>query len=196
IRKTYKQYQNDKFAKEEKRERLKEDEGDIINIYHEIENELREKIKIVSYKREILIKIDNAYTNNLDVLLKYLNVLAKKYMVSYRTIKGDTLETLKDSVIVDMDFFCYDSWLLNFKNGYYNFENNDFVKAKNCTKEFVFAINRNYNNTEADCPIFKKALDGFLKGNKIINRDDIFETSSWIVKSFSGNISRISIMSS
>lgn len=152
------------------------EESDFVNVYHEIETELRAKFDIVSYKKEILVKIDNAYTNNLDVLLEYLNVLAKKHSVSYRSIKGDVLESLKDSSIVDMDFFCYDSWLLNFKNGYYNFLNNEFIKAKDCIKEFVFSINRKYHiSNEADCPIFKKALNDCLEGNEIIKRDDIFE---------------------
>ena len=178
IKKISKQYQETKLLKEQKKksfEKEPEKEDDIINIYHKIENDLREKFDIVSYKREILVKIDNAYTNNLDILLDYLNLLAKEYEVNYRSIKGDVLESLKDSTIVDISFFCYDSWLLNFKNGYYNFITNEFIKTKDCKKEFVFAINRNYNNTKTDCPIFKKSLDGYLKGNKIISRDDIFE---------------------
>lgn len=153
----------------------KKEESDFVNVYHEIESELREKFDIVSFKREILVKVDNAYTNDLDVLLKYMNVLAKKHSVSYRGIKGDVLESLKDSSIVDMDFFCYDSWLLNFKNGYYNFINDEFVKAKDCIKEFVFSINRDYTPNEVDCPIFKKALDGYLKYNNIISKNDILE---------------------
>ena len=155
--------------------RINKPEDDSINVYHQIEIELREKIDIVSYKREILIKIDNAYTNDLNVLLEYLNVLAKNYSVSYRGIKGDVLENLKDSSIVDMSFFCYDSWLLNFKNGYYNLITDEFIKTKDCKKEFVFSINRDYTPNEVDCPIFKKALNGYLKDNKIINKDDIFE---------------------
>ena len=158
---------------------INEPEDDSVNVYHEIEIKLREKFDIVSYKREILVKVYNAYTNNLDVIYSYLSLLAEKYSIGYRGIKGDVLEKLKDSSIVDMDFFCYDSWLLNFQNGYYNFINNEFVKAKDCTKEFVFAINRNYTPNETDCPIFKKALDGYLKYNNIITKDDIFEFMSY-----------------
>ena len=71
---------------------------------------LRNKFGIVSYKREILVKIDNAYTNNIDKLLGFMNNLVKDYKVSYRGIKGDVLESLRDSEIEDMSFFCYDSF--------------------------------------------------------------------------------------
>lgn len=164
-----------KLWKKIKNPEIESEETDTLNIYHEIENELRNKFEIVSFKREILIKLGNAYTNNLSKLLEYLNFLAKKYKVGYRTIKSDIIESLKDSNIVDMNFFCYDSWLLNFQNGYYNFIKDEFVKTKDCTKEFIFAINQDFNYNDSDCIIFKNSLDDCLKGNKIINRNDIFE---------------------
>lgn len=153
----------------------KKKESNYLNQYHEIEAELKDKIDIVSFKKNILIKIDNAYTDDLDVLLQYLNILAKKHKVGYKTIKSDIIESLTDSSIVNSDFFCYDAWLLNFPNGYYDFKENKFISAQDCTKEFIFAIKRKYNEKESDCPLFKEALGVWLKGNNIITKDDIFE---------------------
>lgn len=72
--------------------------------------------------------------------------------------------------------FCYDNWLINFQNGYYDIKTKTFYpKDEFKDKLFCYAVPHDYINEEADCPKFKTLLLQWLgKNNKVII-DDIFE---------------------
>ena len=95
---------------------------------------------------------------------------------SYEHKRKAVIRLIKDTTFFDRKDFCYDRWVINFENGYYDIKKNKFIKSEdNIDKIFCYEIPHEYHSKEADCPKFKKLLIEWLEEDNIVKPDDIFE---------------------
>lgn len=148
-------------------------------LYITIAKHLMEKYEFITMEDtdEIYVKRGNIHTKKLGA---FKNDLAKEIEFHGKNItylSGNIFKYIKYTTQFDRKNFCYDHWIINFKNGYLNiiedkFYSNDEYKDK----LFCYEIPHNYNpDSEKECPEFIKLLNDWLPKNKNITPDDIFE---------------------
>lgn len=73
--------------------------------------------------------------------------------------------------------FCFDDWVINFKNGYYNLEVAKYIPSEETRKIFPYEIPREFKDLELkkDCPLIRKYIQEWLGENNRITVDDMFE---------------------
>ena len=125
-----------------------------------------------------MTKTGNIYRVNRGEFYKDLGKEAERLSPrNYDSIKRSALSYLGDITRFDRDDFCYDEWLINFKNGYYSAIDNKFYPSGDFEdKIFCYEIPHKYKTGNYSCPKFIKILNEWLEGNSNITTNDIFET--------------------
>jgi len=145
-----------------------------LKIYNEIEVLYKDKIKSMSDSRQLMLKSGNIYTPNIVKFTEDLSSIIDKYKTGYRNVRNDVLEKFRDSHTFDRSDFCYDPFIINFKNGYYDVRNypKGFVKASNSKKIFFYEIPHEYIEGDYKCSKFLDALQKWLGvGNRVTPKD-------------------------
>jgi len=149
-----------------------------LKIYVEVYEKYGKKIVAMSDSRQLMLKSGNIYTSDITDFTKYLSRVCNKYKTSYRTVRNDVLEKFKDSNLFDRSQFCYDPFIINFKNGYYDIKKNEFIKSKdNKDKTFFYEIPHKFEGELGDykCPVFLSALQKWLGIKNKVTPKDMFQ---------------------
>jgi len=167
------------YYEKKKRGKRKKNENSDDPLWLEIADYLKEKYDIITMKdtEEIMIRKGNIYTLNTEEFYDELgNLLKDEKVGSYTTTRNHIIKYIKDTTRFDRSKFCYEKWIINFKNGYYNVKENKFYDNKYFSdKTFCYEIPHEYKPGIYDCPIFKKVLREWLGKNSKITIDDVFE---------------------
>ncbi len=147
-----------------------------------IANELLHEFHIITLNdtRQILLQDNIAYTHKTDKLIQRLkHKIDEIPKGSYKTIKSNVIELIKDETLIDREDLCYARYLIPFENGIYNTKTQTFKLKDTITDKtepyFFYEIPHPYLKGNYDCPKFKSALDNWLgKDNKVKNKD-VFE---------------------
>lgn len=127
---------------------------------------------------QFMVKRGNIYMENTNEFYKDLsNQLIDVYKgKSYKHKRTAVLQLIEDVAKFNRKNFCYDRWVINFKNGYYDIIKNKFFPAENNTdKIFCYEIPHEYYLGKADCPRFKELLIEWLGENNVVKPNDVFE---------------------
>ena len=160
-----------------------DDDTFYIKVYEQVSNDPEFKDKVVSMadNRQIMIRHGNVYKQDIISLRKKVSEACEPYKIGYRGLRDDVLEKFKDMNLFDRKNFCYDQYLINFKNGYYDIGQDKFISTKENNKQetpklFFYEIPHNYDEKfKGDCIEFKKALSMWLGSNSTVTSDDMFE---------------------
>ena len=166
VAKTEKENPDNKYRQEEDPFWLK--------IYNEMEILYKDKVKSMSDSRQLMLKRGNIYTTDIVKFTEDLSSIIDKYKTGYRNVRNDVLEKFRDSHLFDRKNFCYDPFIINFKNGYYDVRNypKGFVKASDSKKIFFYEIPHKYKEGDYSCPNFLEALQKWLGvGNRVTPKD-------------------------
>lgn len=145
-----------------------------LKIYNEMEILYKNKVKSMSDSRQLMLKSGNIYTPKIVKFTEDLSKIIDKYKTGYRNVRNDVLEKFRDSHLFDRSDFCYDPFIINFKNGYYDVRNypKGFVKASNSKKIFFYEIPYKYKKGDYNCHKFLEALQKWLGvGNRVTPKD-------------------------
>jgi len=153
----------------------KEEDPFWLKIYNEMEETYSEKIKAMRDSRQLMLKRGNIYTPDITRFTEDLSGIIDKYKTSYRTVRNDVLEKFRDSHLFDRSEFCYEPFIVNFPNGYYDIIKGNFIKAKKSKKTFFYEIPHNYLKGEYECPEFLSALQKWLGVGNIVTPRDMFQ---------------------
>ena len=145
-----------------------------------IARDLMEAYDVISMSdtKQLMAKRGNIYTENTDAFYKELGeqLIDVYHGKSYNHKRRATLQYIEDSTKFDRKQFCYDRWVINFTNGYYDVLRDQFTSDKNNkNKIFCYEIPHEYHGGKADCPIFKKMLGEWLGEDNVITEEDVFE---------------------
>jgi len=125
---------------------------------------------------ELLIRNGNVCTADLT---QFYSELADEIAFLNKSITHGTTSVkkwLRMKNTMSRDDFCYDDWLISFKNGYYDVRTETFYPQDEFKdKLFCYEIPHDYVVGENDCPKFKEMLGEWLGENSNILIDDIFE---------------------
>lgn len=120
----------------------------------------------------------NIFTDDMDIVYDELGrqLISAYKGKSYTTKRTATLKFIEDTTKFNRKRFCYDRWVINFKNGYFDIKKNKFILAEeNEDKIFCYEIPHNYIKGKAECPLFIRLLEEWLGEDNIITPNDIFE---------------------
>jgi len=144
-----------------------------------IARDLIDSFDIISMSdtRQIMLRKGNIYTDETN---EFYDEMARQLLdvykgKSYKHKRAAVLQLIEDTTKFDRKKFCYDRWVINFKNGYYDIKTDKFIKAERTDKIFCYEIPHEYKGGQADCPIFKKLLSEWLGEANPIKPDDVFE---------------------
>lgn len=147
--------------------------------YIKIAEALRDKYTLITMKdsNELMIKNGNIYTKNIEKFYEDLASKIREANKNYTYVRSNVIRYLKDITKFNPDNFCYEKWVVNFKNGYYNATDNKFYPSQSYTdKTFFYEMPHLFKrDKEYDCPKFKKCLDDWLPETSKITKKDIFE---------------------
>lgn len=147
-----------------------------LKIYNKVNAKYGKKIVAMDDSRQLMLKRGNIYTPDINKFTLYLSKVCNDYKTGYRTVRNDVLEKFRDSHLFDRNDFCYDPFLINFKNGYYNVKNNRFIKSEDSKKIFFYEIPHEYkNDKDYRCPNFMDALKKWLGINNKVSPKDMFQ---------------------
>lgn len=126
---------------------------------------------------ELMVRQGNIYS--LDTKEFYKDLAGRIRRIgykSYSTLKNHVMNYIKDTTKFDRANFCFDNWIINFQNGYYDvitgkFRDNRYHKGK----IFCYEIPHEYKSGNFDCPLFEKSLSEWLAGNSVITKEDVYE---------------------
>jgi len=145
-----------------------------------VAKELLEEYDIITMEdtEQIMIRRGNIYTldkkdfrNELKTKLEHVT-LGK----AYKSKKAEILDWIKDGTLFSRDEFCYDDWLINFTNGYYDLRHRTFMPhTENKDKVFFYEIPHEYVKGKASCPKYRQLLLDWLGIDNKVSIDDIFE---------------------
>jgi len=127
---------------------------------------------------DIMIRKGNIYTMETSDFYKALRtkLTERMYGKQYTTKRTSILTWIKDGTRFNRDKFCYDRWIINLKNGYYNVKRKSFIPhEEDKEKIFFYEIPFDYKKGIHKCPKFSKLLLEWLGDNNIVKLDDIFE---------------------
>jgi len=136
------------------------------------------EIITMSDTRTMMHREGNIFTDDVNIIYDELGrqLITAYKGKSYNNKRTAALKFIEDTTKFDRHNFCYDRWIINFKNGYFDVKLNKFVPAElNKDKIFCYEIPHDYIKGIADCPLFKKLLVDWLGYNNIVNSQDIFE---------------------
>jgi len=138
-----------------------------------MEDSYGERIKSMSDSRQLMLKRGNIYTPDIVEFTEELSSVIDGYKTGYRNVRNDVLEKFRDSHLFDRSEFCYDPYIINFKNGYYDIIKDKFVKADDSKKIFFYEIPHEYKkDKDYSCPEFLSALQKWLGiGNRVTPKD-------------------------
>ncbi len=156
----------------------KEDKKDEEPLYVTIGSYLLSKYNIVTMddSEEMLIRKGNVFFEDLNDFYSDLADEIVFYNKSITHMKNSVITWIKLKTRFSRDNFCYDGWLINFQNGYYDIRTKTFYTHNDYKdKLFCYEIPHEYNNEEANCPKFKKILKQWLGSNNKVTIDDVFE---------------------
>jgi len=147
-----------------------------LKIYKVVNKKYGERIKSMSDSRQLMLKRGNIYTPDIKKFTKYLSEVCENYKTGYRNVRNDVLEKFRDSHLFDRKDFCYDPYIINFINGYYDIEKEKFVKAEDSKKMFFYEIPHEYkNDKDYQCPKFMDALKKWLGIKNRVSPKDMFQ---------------------
>ena len=146
----------------------------------DIARDLMDSHDIISMEdtKQLMIKKGNIYTESTadfyeDLGDQLIDMFEGK---SYKHKRTAILQLIEDVRKFDRKKFCYDRWVINFENGYYDIKMNKFFPAQEDTnKIFCYEIPHEYKKGRTDCPYFKQLLIEWLGKNNVIKPNDIFE---------------------
>lgn len=161
-------------------------------------------IIVLSDSEEILLrKIKNEdgleesfYSRDLKPLHMDIRKGIKQWGIAYTHPEKEVKKYIirEGSVLFDREDFCYDNWVINFENGYYDIEEDKFYNPSD-KKIFFYCIPHSFSvdfyeklkewdekkQGKKICPRFKQALSdwGFLilknNNDRFITQEDMFE---------------------
>jgi len=161
-----------------------------------------------------MIHQGNCYTFDISKLLQEIHYEIDKQEISYNSTKLNVLEYIKDSTLFDRNNFTYSLYKINFINGVYDFEKDQFFDNSKPTpsepppyipqenkpyppvvlgKDYLFyEISHPFlTDIKYKCRNFKRALRQWLGPKNVVRPRDIFEmigycltTSSKFKKAF------------
>ena len=132
----------------------------------------------MSDTKQMMVRQGNIYIDKTDAVEKELSdqIIESYHGKSYDHKVKAARNYINHQTRFDRDEFCYDRWIINFANGYYDIKKNKFIKAEdNKDKIFCYEIPHEYHSEKADCPYFKQLLVEWLEEDNIVKPDDIFE---------------------
>jgi len=148
-------------------------------LYVAIAKELKKKYKFITMEdtNEIYIKKGNIYSNKLGDFKKDMAEAIEYSGKTITHVSSNVIKYIKYTTQFDRHQFCYDSYLINFHNGYYNaLENKFYPNSEFKDKLFCYEIPHDYNpDFEGKCPKFKKLLEEWLGEDNIVKPKDMFE---------------------
>lgn len=148
-------------------------------LYVSISKELKRKYNFITMEdtNEIYIKKGNIYSNKLGGFKKDMAIAIEESGKTITHVSANIMKYIKFTTQFDRRQFCYDSYLINFHNGYYNARENKFYpNTEFKDKLFCYEIPHDYNpDFKGKCPKFTKLLEEWLGDNNIVRPDDIFE---------------------
>ncbi|MCP4651664.1 MAG: hypothetical protein GY853_16505 [PVC group bacterium] len=140
---------------------------------------LMDKYDIItmSDSEEIMIRHGNIYSSDLSEFNRDIVLEVERYGLNISRIETNILKRIKALTSFDRDNLCYDDWMVNFKNGYYDIKEDKFVSNEdNTDKLFCYEIPHEYNpEFIGSCPKYKRVLRQWLGGSNKILLPDIFE---------------------
>jgi len=143
-----------------------------LKIYKVVNEKYGKKIKSMKDSRQLMLKRGNIYTPDIEEFTEYLSEKCEEHRTGYRNVRNDVLEKFRDSHLFDRGNFCYEPFIVNFKNGYYDIKKDKFVKAINSKKTFFYEIPHKYKKGDYNCPKFLDALQKWLGvGNRVTPKD-------------------------
>ncbi len=150
-----------------------------LKIYNDVSKKYGDIIKSMSDSRQLMLKRGNIYTPDIKEFIKYLSIVCEKYKTGYRNVRNDVLEKFRDSHLFDRSKFCYDPYIINFKNGYFNVKNSRFTPSIKSKKVFFYEIPHEYkedtDDKEYTCPKFLSALQKWLGIKNKVTPKDMFQ---------------------
>ena len=156
----------------------KEEDPFWLKIFRVVKKKYGKKIKAMSDSRQLMLKSGNIYTPNIKEFTKYLSEVCEEHKTSYRNVRNDVLEKFRDTYIFNRSEFSYDPYVINFKNGYYDIKEDEFIKAEdNKKKIFFYEIPHEFKGElgDYDCPEFLLALQKWLGVGNIVTPKDMFQ---------------------
>ena len=58
----------------------------------------------------------------------------------YKSKREEIMTYIKDTSRFDRNTFCYDNWVINFSNGYYDIKKDEFISHNDSDKVFCYEI--------------------------------------------------------
>ena len=154
---------------------IREEDPFWLKIYNEMEDNYSERIKSMSDSRQLMLKRGNIYTPDIVEFTEELSSVIDGYKTGYRTVRNDVLEKFRDSHLFNRSSFCYDPYIINFKNGYYDIIKDKFVPSKKSNKMFFYEIPHDYLEGNYTCPKFLSALQKWLGIRNRVTPKDMFQ---------------------
>lgn len=146
--------------------------------YVKIGEKLKERYQLLTMddSGEILIKRGNVCSNDIKEMEEELAEEIRIRRKSITHLSNQVLKWIRLTTKFSRENFCYDEWLINFKNGYYDLKKDAFFPHEEFKdKLFCYEIPHEYEDGEFDCPKFKKALSEWLGRDNKVTQNDIFE---------------------
>jgi P4 family phage/plasmid primase-like protien len=147
-------------------------------LYVSISNELKDKYDFITMEDtdQIYIKRGNIYSPNLGNFKKDMAEAIAETGKTITHLSANIIKYVKYTTQFNRKEFCYDSWLINFHNGYYDcLTNKFFPNSKHKDKLFCYEIPHDYKKEKVDCPKFKKLLQDWLGEDSVVTPSDMFE---------------------
>ncbi len=140
---------------------------------------LMDKYDIItmSDSEEMMIRTGNIYSPDLTGFYRDMVLEIEKYGLTISRIKANIEQRIKALTYFDRKNLCFDDWLVNFRNGYYDVIEEKFTtNDDNHDKLFCYEIPHDYDiEFKGSCPKFKRVLRQWLGDENIITISDIFE---------------------
>ncbi len=122
---------------------------------------------------QMLVKSNNSYKFKEPNFFNRLNELINETALPYSSAVSNITQDIKHRTLYNRDDFCYDKWVINFENGYYDIESDVFFP--NGDLKFFYEIPHQWDDKEHDCSKFKQALKDWLGKDNPVKPNDIFE---------------------
>jgi len=165
-----------KKSKKKKKGRANSDEEPL---WLTIAKKLKEEFNIITMEdsEQLMIKRGNIYTFNVkDFYNRLAELIESNATTGYKYVKGSIVGYIKDTTLYNRRNFCYEKWVINFKNGYFDIKNRTFYPLNHYEdKIFCYEIPHNYEHGKYECVRFKKCLTEWIGKDSPITTDDIFE---------------------
>lgn len=145
-----------------------------------IAKELIEEFDIITMEDtgDLMIRKGNIYTLDTADFYKTLRdkLTSRMYGKQYKNKRASLLTWIEDGTRFSRDNFCYDRWIINLANGYYDVKGKRFIPhEENKDRIFFYEIPFEYKKGIHKCPNFSRLIFDWLGQNNVVNADDIFE---------------------